>query len=209
MPRPAQTAAVLAALALSAGCSLLEQGGRDVPAPAGGGAVLAPEMQLVADYLATLERLAKAGPAEQAEIAQFARRAFELDPTTANHLRHALVLSLPGHAASDPAAARAELGTLLATPERMLPTEQALAFVMYQDVNARLALQAENQRLATADNGREDRERLQAANRRLQAQATENARLKAELDEARAKLEAVATLERSLAERQATPPRNP
>jgi hypothetical protein len=208
MLRPTRTAAVLAALALSAGCGLLERGGREAPV-ADAGAAIAPEAPLVVDYLATLERLAKAGPAEQAEIAQFVRRAFELEPTTANHLRHALVLSLPGHATSDPAAARAELGALLAVPERMLPGERALAYVMFQDVNARLALVAENQRLATADNGREDRERLQAANRRIQAQAAENAKLKAELDEARAKLEAVAALERSLAERQATPPRNP
>ncbi len=207
MPRLVHIAMLLAALALASGCTLL-QGGRDEEAPSAE-PDLAPEARLVIGYLATLERLAKAGPAEQAEIANFARRAFELDPTTANHLRHALVLALPGHSAGDPAAARTELGALLATPERMLPAEQALAYVMYQDVNARLSLVAENQRLAAADTGREDRERLQAANRRLQAQAAENAKLKAELDEARAKLEAVAALERSLAERPATPPRNP
>ena len=91
----------------------------------------------------------------------------------------------------------------------MLPAEQALAYVMFQDVNARLSLVAENQRLVAEAGNREDRDRLQAANRRIQAQAAENARLKAELDQARAKLEAVAALERSLAERQATPPRNP
>lgn len=191
-----------AALALTAGCGLLERGGRQPepePAPS-----LAPEAALVIDYLATLERLARAAPAEQAEIAQFARRAFELDPTTANHLRHALILALPGHATTDAAAARGELGALLAAPERMLPAEQALAYVMFQDVNARLALQSENQRLSTMTDTRED-QRVQALNRRLQAQAAENAKLKAELDEARAKLEAVAALERSLAERQGAP----
>lgn len=194
--------ALAAATALAAGCSLLETGGgRAEPEPAPS---LAPEAQLVIDYLATLERLAKAAPAEQAEIAQFARRAFELDPTTANHLRHALILALPGHAASDQTAARVELGALLATPERMLPAEQALAYVMYQDVSARLALQSENQRLAADAGSRED-QRVQALNRRLQAQAAENAKLKADLEEARAKLEAVAALERSLAERQIQP----
>lgn len=207
MPSHSRTALLIAALVLVAGCSLLEDGRKPAAIPAEPD--LAPEARLVIDYLATLERIAKAGPAEQAEIARFARRAFEVDPTTANHLRHALILGLPGHATSDPAAARAELGTLLATPERMLPAEQALAYVMFQDVNARLSLVAENQRLAAEAGNREDRDRLQAANRRIQAQAAENARLKAELDEARAKLEAVAALERSLAERQATPPRNP
>lgn len=76
--------------------------------------------------------------------------------------------------------------------------------VMLQDINARLALLSENQRLV-AEGDREDKERLQALNRRLQAQSVENARLKQELDEALAKLEAVADLERSLAERQTGP----
>lgn len=208
MPRLAALGVAAALLACGAGCTVLDDlgrgRGREAPPPP-----VAREAGLVMDYLATLERIARASPAEQAEIAAFARRAFELEPTTANHLRHALVLALPEHGASDPAAARGELGVLLATPERLLPGELALAYVMLQDVNARLALVADNQRLSTADPGREDRERLQAANRRLQAQAAENARLKAELDEARAKLEAVAALERSLAERQANPPRSP
>jgi hypothetical protein len=202
MPSPSRIALLLAALALLPGCSLLETAREPAAAPAEPD--LAPEARLVIDYLATLERLARATPAEQAEIAQFARRAFEVDATTANHLRHALILALPNHATSDPAAARAELGALLATPERMLPAEQALAYVMFQDVNARLALVSENQRLASSA-GKEDRDRVQALNRRLQAQTAENARLKQELDEARAKLEAVAALERSLAERQASP----
>lgn len=204
MPRLVRTAALLAALALSAGCSLLEETGRGRESAAAEPS-LAPEATLVIDYLSTLDRLSKAAPAEQAEIAQFARRAFELDPSTANHLRHALILALPGHATSDPNAARTELGVLLATPERLLPAELALAYVTYQDVNARLALISENQRLAADTGNREDRERVQALNRRLQAQAAENAKLKQELDEARAKLEAVAALERSLAERQAAP----
>lgn len=208
MPRPPRIAAVIAALAFVAGCNVLDDLGarkpaREAPAPS-----LAPEARIVIDHLATLERLARAAPAEQAEIAQFARRSFELEPTTANKLRHALVLALPGHGASDPAAARVILGELLGVPERMLPAELALTYVMYEDVNARLSLVSENQKLAAADSGRADRERLQAMNRRLQAQTAENARLKQELEQARAKLEAVAALERSLAERQAAP-RNP
>jgi len=196
----------LATLALTAGCGLLEGRSAETPAP---GPSLAPEAALVMDYLAVLERLARAGTAEQAEIAEQARRTADLHPTIAHQLRWGLVLALPDHGASDPGAARSTLGDLLANPERLLPAELALAYVMYQHVNARLALLVENQRLSTADTGLEDRERLQAANRRLQAQTAENARLKQELDEARAKLEAVADLERSLAERQATPRSTP
>ena len=202
MPSAGRLPLALAALALTAGCSLYEGRSAEAPAP---GPSLAPEAALIMDYLAALERLARAGPAEQAEIAEQARRAVDLDPSVAHQLRHGLVLALPGHGASDPGAARSALGDLLANPERLLPAELALAYVMHQEVNARLVLLAENQRLGAADTGREDRERLQAANRRLQAQAAENAKLKQELDEARAKLEAVADLERSLAERQAAP----
>jgi hypothetical protein len=205
MPSAARRAMVLATLAISAGCTLFDDGAsRDLPPTP---EAAAPEAALILDYLEVLERLARAGPAEQAEIARAAQRAVDLDPTVANRLRLGLVLALPGHGASDPAAARSRLGDLLASPEPLLPAELALAYVMYQDLNARLALLAENQRLL-AEVGQEDRERLLAANRRLQALSAENARVKQELDEARAKLEAVADLERSLAERQAAP-RNP
>jgi len=204
MPSAGRLPVALATVALTAGCSLFEGLGSDPDVPVSSPS-LAPEAALVMDHLAVLERLTRAGPAEQAEIAEQARRAADLDPTIAHQLRWGLVLALPGHGGSDPGAARSALGELLASPERLLPAELALAYVTYQEVNARLALLAENQRLSTADTGLEDRERLQAANRRLQAQAAENARLKQELDEARAKLEAVADLERSLAERQAVP----
>jgi hypothetical protein len=202
MPSATRLGMALATLAISAGCTLFDDGpSRDLP-PAPESA--APEAALILDYLEVLERLTRAGPAEQAEIALAAQRAVDLDATVANQLRLGLVLALPGHGASDPAAARSWLGNLLASPEQLLPAELALAYVMYHDLNARLALLAENQRLL-AEVGQEDRERLLAANRRLQALSAENARVKQELDEARAKLEAVADLERSLAERQAAP----
>ena len=192
---------LLAAVALLPGCKVIDDiGARGQPTetalPAPG-----PEATLVFDYLSTLEALDRGTPAEQAEIAERARRSASLEPTTANRLRHALVLGLPGHAASDAGAARTELGILLAAPERMLPAEAALATVMLRDVNTRLALESENQRLASQA-GRNERDQVQALTRRLQAQASENARLKQQLDEALAKLEAVAALERSLVERQ-------
>ena len=46
-----------------------------------------------------------------------------------------------------------------------------------------------------------DRERTANASHRLQAELDENARLRKELDEARAKLDAIANIERSLNER--------
>jgi hypothetical protein len=197
-------------LGLLAGCSLVD--GLGTP-----GGEARPEMEesvqpyearLALDYLELLERLAVSSPAGQAEIAQQARVSADLEPTTANRLRLALVLALPGHAGSDPLAARTELGALLAIPERLLPAELALARVSLQDVNARLALLSENRRLLAVA-GQQDSERVQSLNRRLQAQAADNAQLRQELDAALAKLEAVADLERSLAERQASPKGRP
>ncbi len=137
------------------------------PAPAPATPALTFEAQATLDYLSLLDRLARATPAEQAEIAGEAKRTATLSPTFTNQLRYALVLGLPGHVGSDPVAARAALGVLLATPEGLLPAELALAYVTLQDVNARLVLLSENQRLV-AEAGRDDKER-QGLNRRLQA----------------------------------------
>jgi len=205
MHRAPRILAAALLLGLLPGCAALDNFGKGShatsptpPAPA-----LTYEAQATLDYIALLDRLARATPAEQAEIAGEARRAAGLSPTFTNKLRYALVLGLPGHVASDPSAARAALGVLLAKPEGLRPAELALAFVALQDINARLALLSENQRLVEGA-GRDDKER-QSLNRRLQTATTDNARLQQELNDALAKLEAVADLERSLAERQVSP----
>jgi hypothetical protein len=202
MLRTAAGLSALLVLGLSAGCSMFDGLGQKppetTPTPA-----LTIEARRALDNLDLLERLTAASPAEQAEIAEQARRVAELNPAPGNRLRHALVLGLPGHAASDPMAARSALDALLATPEGLLPAELALAQVARRDVDARLALLNENRRVTEA--GREERERQKAMNRRLQAQDDEITRLRKELDEALAKLEAVADLEHNMAERKAEP----
>jgi succinate dehydrogenase/fumarate reductase flavoprotein subunit len=60
-----------------------------------------------------------------------------------------------------------------------------------------LTLDAENRRLQ-ADAVRADKERMASANHRLQTEMDENARLRRELEEARAKLDAIANIERSI-----------
>ena len=75
-----------------------------------------------------------------------------------------------------------------------------LAFLTLQNVDQTLAQTAENQRLqATADHT--DRDRIAALNRRLQSEIDDNARLHKELDDAHAKLDAIANIERNLSER--------
>jgi len=202
----AQWLVVAGCLGLSAGCGVLDQlGGRSSrnKAPA-----LAPtissEGQIVLSHLDYLAQVVRASPAARAEIVDYARRTAAVDPTVTNQLRYALVLALPGVAGSDTAAARTELSALLASPERLLPAEQALAQVMLRDVDARLALLNENEQLSLKASS-ELRAREQALTRRLQAQAADIERLQQEVEEAEAKLKAVAELEKSLAQRQAAP----
>jgi hypothetical protein len=88
----------------------------------------------------------------------------------------------------------------------MTPDERTLAKILMHDTNERLKLEAENRRLqATLD----DRGKSQAnSEKRLQAQAEENARLKRALTEAQQKLDAIKEIERSIIERSPTPPGN-
>lgn len=200
--------AVVALGLLCGGCTLTEdhrlKGGTEQLSASAS----ARETALVAEYLKTLEVFATARPAEQAELAEHARSVAATDPTIFNRLRHALVLAIPGHAGSNTQAARDALGALLATQEMLLPAEVAIANVMRHEVDARLVLEQENQRLAE-EGARSGQGQVDALTRRVQSQAAENARLKQELAEALAKLEAVATLERNIVERRNNADRTP
>jgi hypothetical protein len=152
---------------------------------------------LLASYLETLQRLVQGASAEQAEILSGARRDFESAPTPSHELRYAMVLATPGHPGTDCAKAQKLLRELIATQETLLPAERAMAFLTLQTVDQTLSLTADNQRLqVSADHT--DRDRLAALNRRLQIESDENARLHKELDDAHAKLDAIANIERAL-----------
>jgi hypothetical protein len=173
---------------LAAGCTAVDRRSDVTPPP------LADDGQIVAGYLETLEKLGRAGPAEQADILQSTRSAYLTEPSTHRRLKYAFVLAVPGHAASDPAGARALLGEVLATPETMLPSERALAGLMVRDLDARLALTRENEALRNGVNLVEH-DRVTELSRRLQAETAEKDRLRRELEQAKAKLEAIATME--------------
>jgi len=160
-----------------------------------------PNESPVAPLLEMMSSLPQGDPARQAEIFQSAKDAASLTPTTSNKLRLALALATPGHSAADPVAAQRQLSELLARPETLLPTERFLALVALKDVEEQLVLQAENQRLRDEASHDDTHDKLLATNRRLTAETDENARLRKALDEARAKLEAVTHLERSINDR--------
>src|ERR1700721_766681 len=155
----------------------------------------------IAPLLELMSSLPQGDPARQAELFQSAKDAAELTPTTSNKLRFAVALATPGHSRSDPVAAQRQLSELLARPETLLPVERLLALVELKEVEQRLILQAENSRLRDDAQHDDSRDKLLALNRRLAAESDENARLRKALDEARAKLEAVTHIERSINDR--------
>jgi hypothetical protein len=149
---------------------------------------------VIAEYLETMRKLSQSDPAVQAETLQQTREAADLSPTTANRLRYALALATPGHGGSDATAAQKLLAQLLASPELLLPAEQALVEVELRQIELRLVLSEENRRLQQ-ESARAERDRSTAAARRLQAELDENKRLRKQLEEALAKLDAVTHIE--------------
>jgi len=181
----------------------LQRGGREKEFPPPVDRAVA-SATLLTGYLELLQKLVQSPPAEQAEILMTAQREYDLAPTPSHRLRLALALAAPGHAATNLVTAQKLLRDLMATPETLLPTERALAFLELQKVDSQLTLAAENRRLQSLAS-REDRDKLAQLNKRLQMETEENARLRKELEEARAKLDAIANIERSLNERQPSP----
>jgi hypothetical protein len=157
-------------------------------------------------YLETMSALAGTDAAQQADVFYTVEREYTRAPTTVSTLRYAVALVTAGHPAANAAEGKRLLETLLATPERMTPDERMLSTILLHETNERLKLEAENRRLlATLD----DRGKSQANwEKRLQAQAEENARLKRALTEAQQKLDAIKEIERSIIERSPTPPGN-
>jgi hypothetical protein len=159
------------------------------------------DLSPIIPLLQMMSSLPQGDPARQAELFQSAKDAAELTPTTSNRLRYALALATPGYSGSDPVAAQRQLSELLARPETLLPIERLLALVELKEVEQRLILQAENRRMRDDAPHDDSRDKLLAINRRLAAESDENVKLRKALDEARAKLEAVTHIERSINDR--------
>lgn len=194
-----------ACLLLLAGCAALGGGGRGdaarqaQPVPDRDTTVAV----LVANTIQTLQRLTQGTPAEQAEILASARGGYERAPLGAAQLRYALVLATPGHPGRDPERARTLLRELAAQPEALQPVERALTLVELGQLERELGLKAESERLQ-GELQRGERERNTLTARRLQAEIDENARLRRQLEEAQAKLDAIANIERNISERKSS-----
>lgn len=155
--------------------------------------------EALAEDFAALEKLLAAPPQEQMQIVGSAEQAFETTPTPSRKLRLALILGTPDQAGSDLPRAQQMLQELSSDPESsLLPGERSLVALELQQIGDYLTLQQENRNLQ----GEAARaEQLAPLKRRLDGTAQENEKLKRELGEARAKLAAIANIEKSLNER--------
>ncbi len=119
-------------------------------------------------------------------------------------------MATPGYSGADPVAAQRQLSELLARPETLLPVERLLATVELKEVEQRLILQAENERMRDEPC---PMTRMTSCRRSIVAwrpKPDENAKLRKALDEARAKLEAVTHIEqRSVTDRGTGAPNKP
>jgi hypothetical protein len=189
-----------------AGCVFGGRGEDGRPAGVGTAPTAAPATgsDALAVYLDPLRNLLEGDAVVQADVFRGIAAAADAAPTTTNRLRLALALATPAHPATNAAEAQRLLGELLATGDSLLPEEQILALIHLKDVEERLILDAEAQRLqqaaAAAAAQRNDRTAQQ-----LQAALDENRQLRLALDEARAKLDAITNIERSIRERENDP----
>lgn len=209
MPVPHKLPVALALVLLS-GCSALQ--GLDREQDRGQIALPTSEMLQAAQmsaYLTSMQRLVQGSPTEQAEVLAATRAGYEASREGSALLHYALVLAAPTHPGRDPVQAQRLLRESLSRPELLNTGERALAVVELQRMDEELRLTAENQRLVVEAQRERERERTTtpsaATARRLQTEMEENARLRKALDEARAKLDAIANIERSISDR---PPAN-
>lgn len=151
----------------------------------------------VDNYLQELYRLATGDPFTQVEIHADAESAATLTPDPSTRLRYALVLATPGHAATDPQQAQNLLRELLSQTELMTPSEVALATLYLREVEERIVLGTEARRLR-AENAEAQSTEQQALSQRVATVEAENRRLRAELEDAQQKLEAITSIERSI-----------
>lgn len=198
MRRNALAAAALLALG---GCSLIAQ--RPPPSPPPVNASQQRDTAAaaqVADILLLLQRFGAAQPADQTHIVDDARAAYQRTPAGEAQLRYALILALPGSAARDPMHAQLLLRELSAAPQSLVPVERALVQIELAQLDRELDLQVNVQQLENPPPSG-DSDRLAIAQRHLQVETEENARLHKQLEALQVKLDAIANIERNITER--------
>ncbi len=152
------------------------------------------------EYLRELNDLVAGGPDKQADILADASSAAKLAPDPSTKLRLGLVLATPGHAGSDPARAQSVLHEVLAQAELMTTAEIAFATIALNNVESQIGVSnsAASAARLQESTSRAARNEEQAISQRLATSEAENQRLRAELEEAEQKLDAITSIERSI-----------
>jgi cell division septum initiation protein DivIVA len=195
----------VAMLLALAGCSSVADLRRDAKAPVVAPSADAVQAAQLNSYINAMSQLVLGSPAEQAELIAGARAAYDPARPGPGALRYGLMLATPNHPAHDAPQAQRLLREALSRPELLSVTERALAIVESQRVESELRATAEVERLTAEVQRERDRQRNTVSSasvaKRLQTEMDENARLRKALDEARAKLDAIANIERSISDR--------
>jgi hypothetical protein len=200
-----KAAPLLLVSAALAACTALGPGeGRETTEPTAATARPADVADGIGIYLQKLRNLIEGDPVVQADVFRDVAAAADASPTTTNRLMLALALATPTHPSSDEAKAQALLSELLAAGDTLLPEERTLALIHLKDVEARMILDAEANRLQRAA-AAATAERNDRTTQQLQAALEENRQLKLALEDARTKLDAITNIERSIRERENGP----
>jgi hypothetical protein len=152
-----------------------------------------------ASYVSELTTFINGDPATQAELLADARDRADLTPSPQTRLRYGLMLATPGHAQANAAEAQQIFRELLSHSELLSPVELSLVTIHLKDVDERLVLNSEVQRLRSA-NTRVASTEDQAVAQRIASVEAENRRLRQSLAEAEQKLEAITSIEREIRE---------
>ena len=201
----------LIALLLVAGCASLPLPGSKA-VPGGASAPGSPTLDLIqaaqlAGYAQALATVVNGSPAEQAEVMASARAGYDQAKLGPAALRYGLLLAAPGHPARNITLAQRVLHEALSRADLLHSGERALGTVELARVEAELRQTAEVNRLVAELQQEREKQRTAAANpalnKRLQSEIEESTRLRKQLDEARAKLEAITRMERSNSDRPA------
>ncbi|MEE9143049.1 MAG: hypothetical protein V3U59_10075 [Gammaproteobacteria bacterium] len=180
----------IATLVVLGGCSTVKGWvGNDADQPI----VVPASAGTVTEYLELVREFKQAGPDTKNRMYRNASSEYVAHPTAVNELRLALLTGIPGHQNTNTEEARDMLHSLMLQPASLLPVERDLARIVYDEFSERLdleqqlrVLQAELRQARTLDN------------RQMQTVLSENRRLRDELADAEAKLEALTSIERTI-----------
>ncbi|MEM9172963.1 MAG: hypothetical protein AAGA84_09685 [Pseudomonadota bacterium] len=161
---------------------------------------LSVEPTLISVYLDDVDTLLNGDAGAKASAWRDVQLDFQQTPTTRNVLRYALAMATPGHSGTDLAAADALLTDLLLTPELLLAEEKLLANVHLGLMRDRITVES-TARQARSSQTRNAARELSQTRSQLTIVRQDNERLRTALTEAEDKLRALATIERSIRER--------